>query len=116
MPCLGRLAIVEGESARVHMVETEQRSTELIRQAIEALARCDSDRLENILAQFGRIFDAAAPEMHARGFDKAPFEVLTALLEISRENLTMICRSTGRGTAGLEYHPCFARTKDVAVY
>jgi len=97
-------------------MEQELRSVELAREARKSLANCDDEILEELLVRSGDLADEIVKATHSRSFDRAELEAFGALIEITRENMTILRRSRAHEPASLEYQPFFTRFEDGAMY
>lgn len=93
----------------------EAGSAELIREVREALARCDVERLEEILVQCGRLAEGEITSTPLRVLNRAEFDVLSSLLEITKDNVNVVHRSRVCAGFHLEYQPFSTHTQDGAM-
>ena len=94
----------------------QRRSTELVREAKEALARFDVARLGEILVESAGLADCEVISSDSRVSKDTEFEAFAALLEFTRENMTIIQRQRGSAGFHLEYQPFATRAQEGATY
>lgn len=94
----------------------EGRSTGLIREAREALARFDAARLQEIVIESGRLADGEVLAIESRVSDGTELEAFAALLEMTRENITIVRRPGVSASFHLEYQPFATRAHEGATY
>lgn len=86
-------------------------SVELPREAREALARCDDARLAELLDLSEHLTEGSNTAKHLRRFDRAEVEAFAKVIEITKENMTILRRSWVVAPTRLEYQPFFTRTE-----
>ena len=88
----------------------------ILRDGKNALARCDSARLEEILVHSGALSSDAGSAWQLEGEERAELDAFIRILELTKENLRVILGSRQLRPVDLEYQPSGARTQRGAMY
>ena len=88
----------------------------ILRDGKDALARCDSARLEEILVHSGALSSDAGGAWHLGGEERAELDAFVRILELTKDNLRVIRGSRRFRPVELEYQPSGRRTQRGAMY
>lgn len=88
----------------------------ILRNGKDALARCDSARLEEILVQSAALSSDEGSAWHLEGEEKAELGAFVRIFELTKENLRVIRGSRHPRPVDLEYQPSGGRTQGGATY
>jgi hypothetical protein len=96
--------------------KTSQRIQSILRAGKDALARCDSARLEEILIHSSALSDVAETAWYLESEKTIEVDAFIRILELTRENLRVIRGSRHLWPVDLEYQPSGRRTQRGAMY
>jgi hypothetical protein len=97
-------------------VQTVQSVQSIIREAKDALAKCDGARVEEILIRSCALTEDGGTALGLRSEARAEFDAFARFLELARENMRIIRRSSQLRLVDLEYQPFGRQTERGALY